>query len=50
MLKPLADIAPDFVDPLSGQTLAALWQAHPQHGIAFTTVALDAAPALDVAR
>lgn len=50
VLKPLADIAPDFIDPLSGQTLAALWQAHPQHGVAFTTVALDAAPALDVAR
>ncbi|MBB5880573.1 2-amino-4-hydroxy-6-hydroxymethyldihydropteridine diphosphokinase [Xanthomonas arboricola] len=50
VLKPLADIAPDFVDPLSGQTLAALWQAHPQHGVAFTTVQLDPAPALDLAR
>ncbi|PPT76575.1 2-amino-4-hydroxy-6-hydroxymethyldihydropteridine diphosphokinase [Xanthomonas arboricola pv. populi] len=50
VLKPLADVAPDFVDPLSGQTLAALWKAHPQYGIAFTTVALDAAPALEVAR
>ncbi|TKA16015.1 2-amino-4-hydroxy-6-hydroxymethyldihydropteridine diphosphokinase [Xanthomonas euvesicatoria] len=43
VLKPLADIAPDFVDPLSGQTLAALWQAHPQYGSAFATVELDAA-------
>jgi len=25
VLKPLADIAPDFVDPKSGCTLAALW-------------------------
>ncbi|NJC37817.1 2-amino-4-hydroxy-6-hydroxymethyldihydropteridine diphosphokinase [Xanthomonas arboricola] len=50
VLKPLADIAPDFVDPLSGQTLAALWQSHPQHGVAFTTVQLDPAPALDLAR
>lgn len=48
VLKPLADIAPDFVDPLSGQTLAALWQAHPQHGSAFATVELDA-PALNAA-
>ncbi|UXA50344.1 2-amino-4-hydroxy-6-hydroxymethyldihydropteridine diphosphokinase [Xanthomonas prunicola] len=43
VLKPLADIAPDFIDPLSGQTLAALWQAHPQYGSAFTTVELDTA-------
>jgi 2-amino-4-hydroxy-6-hydroxymethyldihydropteridine diphosphokinase len=25
VLKPLADIAPDFVDPKSGRTLAAMW-------------------------
>jgi 2-amino-4-hydroxy-6-hydroxymethyldihydropteridine diphosphokinase len=25
VLKPLADIAPDFMDPKSGRTLAALW-------------------------
>lgn len=49
VLKPLADIAPDFVDPLSGQTLAALWHAHPQYGSAFATVELDAAaPQLSV--
>ena len=29
VLKPLADIAPDFRDPLSGLTLAQLWAAHP---------------------
>ena len=28
VLKPLADIAPDFVDPVQGHTLAALWAAH----------------------
>ncbi|AJQ89178.1 2-amino-4-hydroxy-6-hydroxymethyldihydropteridine diphosphokinase [Xanthomonas oryzae pv. oryzicola] len=51
VLKPLADIAPDFIDPLSGQTLAALWQAHPQYGGAFTTVELDAAaPELSAAQ
>ncbi|MCZ8115808.1 MAG: 2-amino-4-hydroxy-6-hydroxymethyldihydropteridine diphosphokinase [Silanimonas sp.] len=30
VLKPLADIAPDFVDPVKGRTLAALWAAHPE--------------------
>ncbi|WP_051412715.1 2-amino-4-hydroxy-6-hydroxymethyldihydropteridine diphosphokinase [Pseudoxanthomonas sp. J35] len=40
VLKPLADIAPDFVDPLGGRTLAAMWQAHPQHGDAFEVVPL----------
>lgn len=29
VLKPLADIAPAFRHPLSGETLAALWAAHP---------------------
>ena len=32
VLQPLADIAAGFVDPVSGKTLAALWQAHPQYG------------------
>lgn len=31
VLKPLADIAPEFRDPLSGQTLAQLWHEHPDH-------------------
>ncbi len=30
VLKPLADIAPDFVDPGSGRTLAALWADSPE--------------------
>ncbi len=30
VLKPLADIAPDFVDPIRKQTLAQLWAAHPR--------------------
>lgn len=30
VLKPLADIAPEFVDPVQGRTLAALWAAHPE--------------------
>jgi 2-amino-4-hydroxy-6-hydroxymethyldihydropteridine diphosphokinase len=40
VLKPLADIAPGFVDPLSGNTLAALWRAHPEHDAPFEVVPL----------
>jgi 2-amino-4-hydroxy-6-hydroxymethyldihydropteridine diphosphokinase len=32
VLLPLAEIAPDMVDPRSGRTLASLWRAHPDHG------------------
>ena len=32
VLKPLAEIAPEFVDPRSGSPLDALWRAHPEHG------------------
>ena len=32
VLKPMAEIAPDHVDPRSGRTLAQLWQAHQEHG------------------
>jgi 2-amino-4-hydroxy-6-hydroxymethyldihydropteridine diphosphokinase len=32
VLKPLADIAPDVVEPRSGRTLAALWAASPERG------------------
>lgn len=31
VLEPLAVLVPDFLDPLSGRTLAALWRAHPDH-------------------
>jgi len=40
VLKPLADIAPDFIDPVSGLSLAALWRAHRQHAETFATLAL----------
>lgn len=33
MLKPLVDIAPDFIDPLSGKTLAELWAQSPEREI-----------------
>ena len=32
VLKPLADIAPEFVDPKSGRTLATLWAESPERG------------------
>ena len=32
VLKPMADIAPDFLDPLRETTMAELWAAHPEHG------------------
>jgi 2-amino-4-hydroxy-6-hydroxymethyldihydropteridine diphosphokinase len=40
VIKPLADIAPAFVDPLSGTVLAELWRIHPQHDEHFEVVAL----------
>ena len=43
VLKPLADIAPDFIDPVSGLNLAALWRGHRQYGEAFDT--MDLVPA-----
>ena len=40
VLKPLADIAPDLIDPLSGRSLAGLWRAHPQYAEPFEVVPL----------
>ncbi len=40
VLKPLADIAPDFLDPLAGRTLRDQWRAHPQHDDPFEIVPL----------
>ena len=36
----LADIAPDFVDPLSGKTLAELWTQSPERELPMTAVAV----------
>lgn len=33
VLRPLAEIAPDFVDPRSGRTLAALWADSPERDV-----------------
>jgi 2-amino-4-hydroxy-6-hydroxymethyldihydropteridine diphosphokinase len=38
VLKPLAEIAPDFVDPRSGRTLAALWADSSQRDVPFAPV------------
>jgi 2-amino-4-hydroxy-6-hydroxymethyldihydropteridine diphosphokinase len=34
VLMPLAEIAPDFVDPRSGRSLAALWAESPERDVA----------------
>jgi 2-amino-4-hydroxy-6-hydroxymethyldihydropteridine diphosphokinase len=39
VLQPLAQIAPDFRDPISGRTLAQLWAAHPQRATPLPVVA-----------
>ncbi len=41
VLKPLADIAPDFVDPVLGLSLAALWALHPDAAITPSIAVLD---------
>ena len=40
VLKPLAEIAPGFVDPVSGKTLAELWAQSPERGLPLTAVEL----------
>ena len=40
VLKPLAEIAPGFVDPRSGKSLRALWRDHRDHGMDWRRVAL----------
>ena len=38
VLRPLADIAPAFVDPVRNASLADLWRAHPDFGKALDVV------------
>ena len=38
VLKPLADIAPEFVDPRSGLSLATLWARSPEHAAPMSVV------------
>ena len=36
VLKPLCDVAPDFVHPERGLTLAQLWACHPEREVGLT--------------
>jgi 2-amino-4-hydroxy-6-hydroxymethyldihydropteridine diphosphokinase len=38
VLRPLAEIAPDMVEPRSGRTLARLWAESPERGVAMVAV------------
>ena len=38
VLKPLAEIAPDFIDPLKHESLMMLWAAHPDHDTHFEQI------------
>jgi len=38
VLRPLAEIAPDAVEPRSGRTLAELWAQSPERGVAMDAV------------
>jgi 2-amino-4-hydroxy-6-hydroxymethyldihydropteridine diphosphokinase len=40
VLRPLAEIAPNFVDPVRGDTLNALWRRHPEHDAPLEVVPL----------
>ena len=46
VLRPLADIAPGFVDPRSGQSLAALWARSPEREAAMAVVEFPVAAGL----
>jgi 2-amino-4-hydroxy-6-hydroxymethyldihydropteridine diphosphokinase len=41
VLKPLADVAPHFVDPVRGASLEELWEAHPEHDAPPEPVAIE---------
>ena len=43
VLKPLADIAPGFIDPCSGKTLAELWTQSPERDVPMSLVELPQA-------
>lgn len=43
VLRPLAELAPDFRDPVSGRTLAELWATHPDRGQPLHAVTLPPA-------
>ena len=39
VLRPLAEIAPQWIEPRSGRTLAQLWASSPERGLPMTVVA-----------
>lgn len=41
VLAPIADIAPDALHPVSGKSMAGLWQAHPEHAKGLQRVRLE---------
>lgn len=43
VLKPLVDIAPGFLDPLSGKTLEELWAQSPERELPMAVVAVPSA-------
>ena len=40
VLRPLAEIAPEIVEPVAGRTLAALWAESPERGVVMREVPL----------
>ncbi|NDK38993.1 2-amino-4-hydroxy-6-hydroxymethyldihydropteridine diphosphokinase [Pseudoxanthomonas gei] len=44
VLKPLVDIAPDFVDPGSGKALGELWAQSPERDVPMSVVVLTSPP------
>ena len=43
VLKPLAELEPHFVDPICKRSMRQLWDVHPQHGVDYPRVDLQAA-------
>ncbi|MEO6227022.1 MAG: 2-amino-4-hydroxy-6-hydroxymethyldihydropteridine diphosphokinase [Thermomonas sp.] len=41
VLRPLAEISPDFMDPVGTKTLDEMWRSHPEHTIERAVIALD---------